>query len=196
MGEVRQSMGRVRGSLFIHPHMHQMKLCTSDNPTNAIAGQRMDIAVTNFMHSHRLPFTLTECPKFLKLLETAKSLGTGCIPPNKRKMSGPLLDVLYDTNKEKTIKNLLLESKIFAVTIFGDGATITNVPIVNVLAASPNNPFALLEIVDCTDQITNGGKKDAKYLSGIVRLLVRWLEARVKSNILDLITFDGASNVQ
>jgi hypothetical protein len=111
-------------------------------------------------------------------------------------MGGTLLDVLYDTNKEKTIKNLLLESKIFAVTIFGDGATITNVPIVNVLAASPNNPFALLEIVDCTDQIANGGKKDVKYLSDIVRPLVRWLEARVKSNILDLITFDGASNVQ
>jgi len=75
-------MGRVRGSLFILSHMHQMKLCKSDNPTNAVAGQRMDIAVTNFMHSHRLSFTLTECPKFLKLLGTAKSLGTGCIPPD------------------------------------------------------------------------------------------------------------------
>jgi hypothetical protein len=30
-------------------------------------------------------------------------------------MSGPLLDVLYDTNKEEIIKNLLLESKIFGV---------------------------------------------------------------------------------
>jgi hypothetical protein len=92
-------------------------------------------------------------------------------------MSGLLLDVLYDTNKEEMIKNLLLESKIFGVTIFGDGATITNVPLINILAASPNNPFALLEIVDCTDQMAKGGKKDAKYLLGIVRLLVRWLEA-------------------
>ena len=192
----RQRMGMVRGSPFIPPHMQQMKLCTSDIPTNAIAGQRMDIAVANFMHSHMLPFSLTECPKFLKLLETAKSLGTGYLPPDRRKMSGPLLDVLYDTNKEEMIKNLLLESKIFGVTIFGDGATITNVPLINILAASPNNPFALLEIVDCTDQMAKGGKKDAKYLSGIVRPLVRWLEARAKSNIVDLIMFDGASNVQ
>jgi len=97
------------------------------------------------------------------------------------------------------IKNLLLESKIFGVTtIFGDGATITNVPLVNILAAihNPNNPFALLEIVDCTDQMAKGGKKDVKYLSGIVRPLVKWLEARVKSNIIDLIMFDGASNIQ
>jgi hypothetical protein len=75
------------------------------------------------------------------------------------------------------MKNLLLESKIFGVTIFGDGATITNVPLMNMLVTSPNNLFALLEIVDCTDQMAKGGKKDAKYLSGIVRPLVKWLEA-------------------
>ena len=69
--------------------------------------------------------------------------------------------------------NLLPESKIFGVTIFGDGATITNVPLINILAAGPNNPFALLEIVDCTGQMAKGGKKDKKYLSGIVRPLVR-----------------------
>jgi hypothetical protein len=43
--------------------MQQMKLCTSDIPINAIAGQRMDIAVADFMHSHMLPFSLTECPR-------------------------------------------------------------------------------------------------------------------------------------
>jgi len=57
-------------------------------------------------------------------------------------MSGPLLDVLYDTNKEEMIKNLFLESKIFGLTIFGDGAILTNVPLMNILATSPNNPFA------------------------------------------------------
>jgi hypothetical protein len=110
-------------------------------------------------------------------------------------MSGPLLDVLCNTNKEEMIKNILLESKIFGVTVFGDGATITNVPLINILAVSPNNSFALLEVVDCTDQMAQGGKKDAKYLSGIVRPFVRWLKARVKPNIIDLIMFDGASYV-
>jgi hypothetical protein len=74
--------------------MQQMKLFTSDNPTNAIAGHRIDIVVADFMHSHMLPFFLTECPKFLKLLNTAKSLDTGYLPPDRRKMSGPLLDIL------------------------------------------------------------------------------------------------------
>ena len=33
----RPRIGRLRGSPFIPPHMQQMKLCTSDIPTNAIA---------------------------------------------------------------------------------------------------------------------------------------------------------------
>ncbi len=80
-------------------------MCTSDIPTNAVAGHRTDIAVANFKHSHMLPFPLTECPKFLKLLLTAKSLGRGYLPPDRRTMSEPLLDMLYDTNKEEMIKN-------------------------------------------------------------------------------------------
>jgi hypothetical protein len=32
------------------------------------------------------------------------------------------------------------------------------------LGSSPNNPFALLDIVDCTRELANGGKKDAKYI--------------------------------
>ena len=165
----RPRLGRLRGSPFIPSHMQQMKLCTSDIPTNAIAGQRMDIAVADFMHSHMLPFSLTECPKFLKLLNTAKSLGTGYLPPDRRKMSGTLLDILYDTNKEEMIKNLLLESKIFGVTIFGDGATITNVPLMNILAPSPNNPFALLEIVDCTAKLyRSNGKREVQSICRVL----------------------------
>jgi hypothetical protein len=95
-----------------------MKLCTSDIPTNAIAGQRMDIAIANFTHSHMLPFFLIECPKFLKLIETAKTLGTGYLPPDQREISGPLLDLLYDTSNDKMIRHLLSESKIFGVSVF------------------------------------------------------------------------------
>jgi hypothetical protein len=45
------------------------------------------------------------------------------------------------------IKNLLLESKIFGVTIFGDGATFAKVPLMNILATSPNNPMHCLRLL-------------------------------------------------
>ena len=69
--------GRMRGGPFFAAPKQQMKLCTSDIPTPAVVVQCMNICIADFMHSHMLPFSLTECPKFLKVLETAKSLGTG-----------------------------------------------------------------------------------------------------------------------
>ena len=79
----RPRIGRLRGSPFIPPHMQQMKLCTPNIPTNAIAGQRMDIAVADFMHSHMLPFFLTECP-VPQATQHGKSLGTGYLPPQHK----------------------------------------------------------------------------------------------------------------
>jgi hypothetical protein len=89
-----------KGEAFAPHHLQQMKLRTLDIPTNAVAEQRMDIAIADFMHSHMLTFSLTECPKFLKLLKTSKTLGTGYLPPDQRNMSGQLLDVLDNTNED------------------------------------------------------------------------------------------------
>ena len=82
------------------------------------------------------------------------------------------------------------------MTICGDGATITNIPLINILAMSPNNLFVFLDIADCAGQMAQEGKKCAKYLSSLVRPLIRWLEEMARSQIADLIMFDSASNVQ
>ena len=98
--------------------------------------------------------------------------------------------------------SLLSEARIFGVTVFGDGATIKSVALVNVLAAGVNNPFALLDIVDCTGHLAIGGKKDAQYIANIVKPLITQMESELdihnkrSPGIVDLDFFDGASNVQ
>ena len=108
-----------------------MKLCGRD-VNDPIANQRMDIAIANFVHSNCLPFSLTRCPKFLKVIAEAKNVGTKYLPPNQNQMSGPLLDGLYISNYDEMMRTLLLESRIFGVIIYGDGTTITNTPLINI----------------------------------------------------------------
>jgi hypothetical protein len=58
--------------------------------------------------------------------------------------------------------------------------------------------------VDCTSEITKGGKKDAKYIAGFLKPIISRIEETKDSNIqqtdhrgiVDLLLFDGASNVQ
>jgi hypothetical protein len=71
-----------------------MMLCPSRNATDALASWRMDIAVADYIHSSMLPFSLTREPKFLKIIDVAKTLGPRYNTPDRRQMSGPLLDTL------------------------------------------------------------------------------------------------------
>ena len=116
--------------------------------------------------------------------------------------AGNLLDALYDTSFECMMRTLLSEVDIFGLTIFRDGETIKSLPLINVLAAGPNNPFAMLDIVDCTTHLQCGDKNDVLYIVKMILPLIHRMENtrdirnKKHSGIVDLVLFDGASNVQ
>jgi hypothetical protein len=91
-------------------------------------------------------------------------------------MSGPLLDDIYQSTYDEQMRSPLKESKVFGIALFDDGATIQKVPMMIFLGSSPNNPFALLDIVDCTSDMAKGGKKDAKYIVGLLKPIISRIE--------------------
>jgi hypothetical protein len=180
--------------------MLQLKLCGPKSDPNAPL--KMDVALADFLHSHCLPFSLAEDPKLIQLIQVARTLGPNYKPPGRDLISGKYLDAIYETSWKEQMSSLLSEARIYGVTVFGDGATIKSVALVNVLAAGVNNPFALLDIADCTGHLAHGGKKDAKYIANLVKPLITQMESEVDVHnkrchgIVDLVLFDGASNVQ
>ena len=54
---------------------------------------------------------------------------------------------------------------MFGLAICDYGATIKTVPQMDILAASPNNPGRVLDMVDCSKHMSVGGKKYATYIS-------------------------------
>ena len=66
-------------------------------------------------------------------------------------------------------------------------------PLVNVLAAGVNNSFALLDIADCTDHLSNGGEKDAMHIAKIIMPLIELIKSELdvhnkkSSGIIDLV---------
>jgi hypothetical protein len=91
-------------------------------------------------------------------------------------MAGSLLDNIYQSTSDEQMRSLLKESKVFGIELFGNGATILKVPTMIVLGSSPNNPFELLDIVDCTSEMTKGGKRDAKYTLGLLKPIISRIE--------------------
>ena len=50
----------------------------------------------------------------------------------------------------------------------------SSIALVNVLAAGINNPFALLDIANCTHHLAKGGKKDSRHIANIVMPLINY----------------------
>jgi hypothetical protein len=82
----------------------------------------------------------------------------------------------------------------FGLKIYGDGAAIVKVPRMNILASSAGNPSCVLDVVNCTNHVAEGNKKDAFYICQL--MLHHMYKIDPDKTMFDLIAFDGATNVQ
>eukprot|EP00957_Ditylum_brightwellii_P101325 7721294-Ditylum_brightwellii.AAC.1 len=64
----------------------------------------------------------------------------------------------------------------------------------NVIGACYQNPAVVLDIVDCTKHNKIGGGKTGKHTEERFHPHIEWLDP--KHEDMDLLYFDGASNVQ
>ncbi len=80
-GEPEADPGGLEEHRLFNHSSRKMKLCGRD-VNDLITNQRMDIAIANFVHSNGLPFSLTRCPKFLKVIAEVKNVGTKYLHPN------------------------------------------------------------------------------------------------------------------
>jgi hypothetical protein len=154
--------------------MQQMTLIGTNYDPHAT--ERMDIAIADFIFSNGLPISLVECAKFKKLIKSARHIPPKYSPPYKKKLAGPLLDNIYQSTYDEQMRSLLKESKVFSIAIFSNGTTIQKSPMMIFLGSSPNNPFALLDIVDCTSEMAKGGKKDVKYIAELLKPIISRIE--------------------
>ena len=86
-------------------------------------------------------------------------LGPFYKPSIRSDIGGQYLDAIYEQSWKEQMTSILSESRIFGVTVFGDGTTIKSIALVNVLAAGVDNPFSLIKIANCTNHLAKGGEE-------------------------------------
>ena len=168
------------------------------------APKKLDIALSMLSHCLGHEFKLAKDPLMCRVIEVARTLPPGrYTPPDKNRVAGELLDAVYDASMDENLDRLVDEADTFGLTAYGDLATIRKYACANFLAAGVNNPFSIQDFFDCSEQCKQGEAKDAKYLAKKFVPHIRALEQRPKKSngrgtpgIVDLIIFDGASNVQ
>ena len=180
--------------------LKQMTL--TGNTIDPDAPAKMDVAFAHAIHSHLLPENLGECPLWQKVIEIARTLPPNYELPARFKVGGKLLDTIHHGSYNKAVQSLLKEARTFGVVVYGDAATVGKFPLFNFLGAGVNNPYALLAIIDQSDQAATGKKKDASYVAQLALPIIAKLEAqedhlnRKHAGIVDMLAFDGAKQVQ
>ena len=160
------------------------------------ANLEMDYIVTEFIVKGGRAFNTAEDPLFQKLLQKARFIAPSYKPPTRKRITGELMNTLYQRNYDDMVALLLKESEKYGVAIYGDGATISKTPFFNILGSGMHINNACLEIHDCTGRMASGGRKDAKYIAEITGHHIDIISQRSKGHPVDLVIFDGASNVQ
>ena len=175
--------------------VHGMQTTIATSLHHPATESQLTMAISDLIHSHGLPFSLSSDPKFRKVLLLAKNVPTTFRPPGRNEVAGTLLDLNYDAYMLRIMQLLKQDSNFYGISIFGDGATVKKKALLNILASGVHMPSACLEIVDCSAHLAGGGKKDAIYIANCFLPFIEKFESEVK-NTVDLALFDGASNVQ
>ncbi len=67
------------------------------------------------------------------------------------------------TSDKKHLK-LVEDTEVFGLKWLGDGTTMKQMPLLNILVLCGNAPPTFMTIVDCTSHLSDGGTKDATYI--------------------------------
>jgi hypothetical protein len=110
---------------------------------------KLTSAIAEFVYSKGLSFSATDGDHFLRILKLARLVGTSYRPPSRKALANELLDVSYDMRMERYMKDLDVDADVYGLSLFGDGATVHGMPLMNILAAGVSEPSAVLSIVDC-----------------------------------------------
>ena len=158
------------------------------------AEEELHIAIAHWIAAHCLPFSMSEDALFKRILVKARATNHKYVPPTRYQVAGRLLDANFAAYQNDSLDSLLADVDTYGVSIFGDGATIVKTPMINILASSPTNPSCVLDVVDCSNHMLTGGKKDAWYIAKQILPIMRNIDPN--KNRIHVVAFDGAYNVQ
>ena len=96
---------------------------------------RLTAAITDLVISEGISYNLSQKPRFKKVIDFSINVLKFYQPPNRKLISKDLLGVIHDQNMERNLILIKKETDIFGLFFLGDGATISRIPLLNILVS-------------------------------------------------------------
>ena len=113
------------------------------------------MAVADFFHCDGIAFSAVESPRFIAMCKALRFVADDFKLPHRHKLGKELLDVNFNSCCESNNKELMKDGFVFGSTFLGDGATIGQMPLVNILGIVAEVPPVVIAIDGFTGKYTN-----------------------------------------
>jgi hypothetical protein len=159
-----------------------------------MTNKECDLAFAEFFISSGIPFRIVEDERFRHLLDLYRRTNGAYNIPNRRKMSGPLLDESVSKG-QGTLQEAIKASKHqrTGVSICTDGMTWMKVPWLNFVMVTAGGGATLVGTVDCTERMQElgGDGKDGPYIAEQAVIMIE----RIGPQHVVVFFTDGAGNM-
>ena len=138
-----------------------------DNNTQKMVNSnetRLTVAIADLILPEGLSFNISQKPRFMKVLDLSRTVSKSYQPPNGKLVYKNILGVIHDPNMERNLSLIKKESDIFGFLFIGDGATISIIPLLNILVSGGVIPISVSELFDFQGHIIDGGEKDGSFI--------------------------------
>lgn len=151
--------------------------------TTSTQKKNLDEQVARFIYATNSAFRLVEHPQFIKLMQ---DLRPAYSPPNRKEISGPLLDCIFLEEKSKLGR--IVENETVCLGLDG-WSNVHNEPIVCMTITTKNGDVYLVDTID-----TSGNSHTADYLAAVTTDRIKKCQQEINCKIRSVVT-DNAANV-
>jgi hypothetical protein len=110
---------------------------------------KLTSAIAEYVYCKGLLFLSVEGTHFAQIIKLVKLAPSAYAPPTRKVLANELLDLSYENRMEKFMSRLEMDADVYGLSLFGDGATVHGMPLMNILASGVHEPSAVLAIIDC-----------------------------------------------
>lgn len=159
---LQNSLSENQQSMSVAWEQDKVRNSASSGTTNEVvdlSADTTDVAVSNstklttaiaeYVYCKGLSFSAVEGEEFQRVLKLSRLVPMAYRPPHRKLLSNDLLDLSYKTRIAKYTADLDVDAEVYGLSLFGDGATVHGMPLMNILASGVGEPCAVLSIVDC-----------------------------------------------
>ena len=125
------------------------------------------------------------------MISAARKVSRNYKIPGRETVQGPLIDNYFDNYIKNQREKLLNGADIYGLHFQGDGKTIKDKHLLNILSGRVYLPVSVQNILDCTGHITGGPNKDEKFVAESFFDPMNDLDPEKK--LVDLHMFNGPS---